>query len=233
MKKIISLILMIAILISVSAFAEGDFTLHSGVKFGMSLNEVRTCESENGFTLEKYLSGNTYNTNSGKIAGLDSSRIYYSFDGDKLVQAKYEFPTGSDYAYNQSVEESKSDYAKISDLLNEKYGISEYNTLTGKIYAVSKMIDTGDAVLTCSSFGEHDLWKQSDRAWANTDYTTISYEEWLIEQPDGSGIYIHHCLYKNANNDANETLHKIYYTIFDAEIISSIQEATESASSDL
>ena len=232
MKKIISMILMIAMLISVSAFAEEEFTLHSNVKFGMSLSEVKTCESENGFTLEKYLSGSTYDIH-GKIAGLDSSWIYYSFDGNKLIQAKYEFPAGSDYAYNQSVEESRSDYAKISDLLNEKYGLSEYNTLTGKIYTVPKMINTKDDALTCSSFGEHDYWKQPDRAWADTDYTTLSYEEWLIDQPDGSGVYIHHCLYKNANSDSNETYHKIYYTIFDAEIISSIQDATESASSDL
>ena len=227
MKKIISLVLMVAMLFSLSAFAEEEeFTLHSGVKFGMTLEEVKTCEENAGFTFREYFDGSY--CIEGKIAGIDESQINYYFVDGALVQGLYTFPVASPQAHHQSIDVSRADYAAISDLLNEKYGVSEYCTLTSKIYPVPSIINDD---LICSSFGEHDFWKHPERAWAHCNYATQIYEEWLIYLPDGSGVYIHHCLY--GNTDGIETYHKIYYTIYDAETISEINDASEKASSDL
>lgn len=226
MKKIISLVLMITMLFTVSAFAEEDFTLHSGVKFGMTLDEVKTCEENAGFTFSEYFDGSYYIE--GKIAGIDEARINYYFVDGKLIQGIYEFPVASPLARHQSIDESRADYTTISDLLNEKYGITEYCSITNRIYPVPSIINDE---MRCSSFGEYDYWKQPEQAWADSNYATEIYEEWLICLPDGSGIYIHHCLYGDTNG--SETLHKIYYTIYDAETISEINDASEEASSDL
>ena len=118
MKKIISLILMIAMLISVSAFAEEDFTLHNGLKFGMSKEEVYETEKTAGVELTE---GEFWDYEwNGTIAGEMNSKLclYFWDDDTGLTKVIYEFNTlGS--------------YDTLNNGLIEKYGETPYSSKTG------------------------------------------------------------------------------------------------------
>lgn len=119
MKKIVSLMLMIAMLLSVSAFADEEFTLHSGTKFGMSVDEVVKLEQEAGFDVRKStLETDGFLQVKGKIAGHDdASANYYFTDSGALYRMYYRF--------------SGDDYQAMENTLEKKYGATEYSSLTG------------------------------------------------------------------------------------------------------
>lgn len=120
MKKMISLVLMVAMLFSVSAFAEAEeFTLHSGTKFGMSVAEVVEIEQNAGFDVRtSTLETDGFLQVKGKIAGHDdASAAYYFTDDDTLYRMYYRF--------------SENDFQAMENALEKKYGATEFNSLTG------------------------------------------------------------------------------------------------------
>ena len=132
MKKLLIVLLLVMTTCSfyvVCASAEfsttDDFTLHSGVTFGMSREEVKKVEEENGFTVDEeslactyYGSNGSYLTKEtkgfkieGSMAGISSSILYYYFDENgKLF--------GMLYYLGDKDEES---YKDINELINAKY----------------------------------------------------------------------------------------------------------------
>lgn len=136
MKKITAVIIILVLILNLSisvALADG-FSIHSGVEFGMTLDQVKAQESSTGFTVsagdlsysalgyknDKSMVAITkaaFGTNDpptvhGSIAGFDDSYIYYFFNDDKLVSAIYHFG-----------EKNKSDrYDTVSSALESKYG---------------------------------------------------------------------------------------------------------------
>lgn len=68
MKKILCLVIsLIVLLSSISALAE-EFTIHSGVMFGMSIDEVISAETASGFPAELNDEGNQVSFE-GTVAG--------------------------------------------------------------------------------------------------------------------------------------------------------------------
>ncbi len=98
MKRIVSafIFVILAALISLSSTMAEEIIMHSGVKFGMTIDEVIDAEGKNGFQSKKedlydilYSDDEIYAEYKseriaiqGTIAGIDASRIYYYFDNN-------------------------------------------------------------------------------------------------------------------------------------------------------
>ena len=89
MKKAISIFVLLTFLICFIGSAMGEtFTLHSKVTFGMTPDEIATCEKDAGFTLSDteldYGTGKAKLAKrvEGTIAGLDGSKIDYFFNSE-------------------------------------------------------------------------------------------------------------------------------------------------------
>lgn len=131
MKKIISLVLMVVMLFSVSAFAEEEvFTLHNGTTFGMTMEEVIELEANGGFALEKekepLKAGNDILRGIGTIANQKDSKIGYCFLDNQLYEMYYEFVT------------TETSYNAIENSLVEKYGDTEFSSKTGFTFPPTK-----------------------------------------------------------------------------------------------
>ena len=102
MKKIICVLLVVMMLMG-TAFAEEEFTLHNGTKFGMTSEEVIEIERENGFDYGHWVSDDKgykeydyswlHDKNGHTIAGQEKASITYFFrdSDDALFEAKYVF----------------------------------------------------------------------------------------------------------------------------------------------
>lgn len=76
MKKMFCLVIALIVMLgSVAALAE-EFSLHSGVKFGMTREEVAAAEKANGFKPQDNSEYDTLDVN-GFIAGYNNSDIKY------------------------------------------------------------------------------------------------------------------------------------------------------------
>lgn len=123
------------------------FSLHSGVKFGMTTDEVRKIEKENGFSPSKaeapflYYDANgtymiaNYNCLSimGSMAGYPSSFLTYYFDAnDKLVAAIYNFSEHDKKAYNEIQSQIITKYSSMN---------KKYKTATNIDYFLNELPD--------------------------------------------------------------------------------------------
>ena len=142
-----------------------DFTLHSGVTFGMSREEVKKLEEENGFTVNEgsltytyYDSDGSYRgkktdgfTIYGSMAGISSSTLYYYFDEDgKLFGMVYKFGDHDEASYND-----------IKELINDKYANSAA-TDTRKIASITDVFysDTTNATLAYDMYDSRQIMLQ-------------------------------------------------------------------------
>lgn len=128
MKKTICICISLILLFSLCANAE-EFTLHSGVTFGMNMDEVSTIETESGFTIETGketiiamgwhkpcgIHDSEYLTVSGTIAGYDGE-IEYHFNNDTLESAIYFLGWG------QTKGSCSSQFKEVTGKLSQKYG---------------------------------------------------------------------------------------------------------------
>lgn len=121
MKRIIGLLLIIAMLIATSAFAEEEFTMHAGTRFGMTKDEIKKQEAylsfedvnKSGafFPSDNYImSGNTY------VAGKNGTILYFFDEYDKMIACVYHF------AGNTANPLTKLEYNDLISTLTEKYG---------------------------------------------------------------------------------------------------------------
>ena len=234
MKKIISMLLIVAILVSCVAFVEETFTIHSGVSFGMTANEVKKQEKENGFSAD--WAGSQLLVE-GTVAGHQYSRIYYGFSSGKLCRSEYSLPATSWLGIPRKElavvnhEVMKSNYALMSESLSSKYGVTEYNSITGKRYMVPNEINE----YTTSGFASVLL--RNSYSW-NADYpnTLEMYEQWLVLLDDGSGILIDHSLIRNDNRKSPSDVYweqNIYYTYLDKTIVETLNVSQEQIINDI
>lgn len=125
-----------------------EYSLHSGVLFGMTLDEVKKTESGKGFYVsEQKIPYTFYDKNgnydykdtnalmiSGSMAGIPDSELYYFFDeNNRLFAAVYQF---GDHSY--------SSFNDIQSLINNKYSdrkADEEYTIASQlpIFAASKL----------------------------------------------------------------------------------------------
>ncbi len=128
MKKTIIVLLVLSVFLLCCnytiAMAE-EFTLHSGVHFGMTIEEVKKAELNKGYSATEQKMPYTFFdqngdydysytdslTVSGSMAGISDSKLYYYFnEKNQLFAVLYEF---GDHSY--------SSYNDIQSLINNKY----------------------------------------------------------------------------------------------------------------
>ena len=166
-KNIIRLVSMLLVLCCVtSAFAEEEFTLRSGIKFGDTIEDI--LEKETTLTRE----GDDSNRFKGTIAGFKDSQALFSFNDDgKLEDMCYIFDQfGNDYKSSSDVSDV---YATLYKSVVRKYGSPLGNT-GGSVELI-----TGCAVdrmaLVVYLFGGFD--------GSDSDY--LDYDEWIVDCTGG------------------------------------------------
>ena len=149
MKKIVSLFLVAIIITSLfagSVYAE-DFTIHSGVVFGDTKEDVKAKEK---LSLEYETA--TSLVYSGKVAGYDEAKIEYQFyeaDG-KLYDALYKFK----YLSNSTSNTARKQREELEKLLKSKYG-EPINKNDGLYYS---LWGKENVVLETSDYTEQTVW---------------------------------------------------------------------------
>ena len=120
--------------------AENTLTLHSGVEFGMTMDEVKAAEEKNGFEAvikelhyTDFLADGTYEWRAkdglmvaGSIAAIDNSRIYYYSDAsNRLIGAVYLFRCEDAYPFENNNARGNTninnEYNLIQEQLEKKY----------------------------------------------------------------------------------------------------------------
>ncbi len=126
MKKLLCVI-MAALMLMGTAFAEEEFTLHNGTKFGMTTEEVSEMESSNG----NYFNDNGYGSlvsTHNTVAGQPNTTISYVFRDGKLFSMQYEFEFDND--------DYTSQYNTIEEGLIKKYGETTYNSISSIVLPI-------------------------------------------------------------------------------------------------
>ncbi len=174
MKKMIcALVMLLVFVVYASALAE-EFTIHSGVKFGMTIEEVMQAEKEAGFEPEE-ITVDTRNCSAihqkngvfieGQIAGVDGAIVTYHFDNEGKLDSTI---------YNL-----RGTYRDIEDSLIEKYGkIDE---------SVSERIHDLRIALNLDVYNPIDELEESPvKVWIHEKCK----ESWIVSQDDGSKLII-------------------------------------------
>lgn len=223
MKKAILTFLVILCLISNTALAEikvfdENFSIRSGIQYGMTLAEAKTIEDKNGVECLEY---NLFSMNPGdlqyrniSIAGIPQSRLTYSSDDFPYDTYEDLFDISSEDIENywkttlvemiqyefgccDSAEQSKTVFLTINESLTQKYG----EPFCADIY--SRLPISIEAQI---------LKNYNDRSWA-TKYPIIGFAEWLVQYADcyvlvseiatKSGCYL---IYRFVSYEEMETL---------------------------
>lgn len=166
-KNIIRLISMLLILCCVtSAFAEEEFTLRSGIKFGDTIEDILEKET----TLTRKSDDSNWFT--GTIAGYKDSEALFSFDDDgKLVDMGYSFTQfGNDYKSSSDVSDV---YATLYKSVVRKYGSSLGNT-GGNVELI-----TGSAMTRMGIV----VYMIGGMDGCDGDY--LDYDEWIVDCTGG------------------------------------------------
>lgn len=171
MKKILSMIMAMLLLWSfaISAFAEDEFILRNGIRFGDTKENVRAKETI--AIAEEKEDANEIWTIEGIVAGIEKVKIVYIFDEkDKLIEVRWQLPekTNSD--------SSDNDYFKLKKAMTEKYGIPLGNT-SGDCYIITTTALSGAAgwVSLCAMIGVGDI---------------ANYDEWNYEYQNNQHVKI-------------------------------------------
>lgn len=215
MKKalfvLISLVLMLA---TQFAFADEEFTLHNGTKFGMTLSEILNKEQKEGYFtgISEDSTEQLLITRGGVFAGRENGNMVYALDDDgKLVQFHYFFQDAS-----------LDDFNSLNSSLITKYGNPDYSSEMGNSFDVEAKwypgsddrgimtITTGQAPITGASInGTRTRSFFMNFSGVNIynywDYDCIKYAQWVIRSNDGSAILIDHC-YVNVDSYQAESI---------------------------
>lgn len=214
MKKMICLLLFVAVLLSCTAFADEAFTLHSGVTFGMSAQEVTKLETAKGFIPE---AGNGYLYVTGKVAGFDNSMIRYYIASDSVFSALYRIGVSST---NRDTEMVK--FQTVQKSLESKYGAPAYSHAMGTYTSLPGTYKNQNV----TGF----IWAKAMTApFLGITWKVEDYYQWELTQPDGSVILIDHYFM----NDSGSYVEWISYVCYDAKDINVLNKKTEAMSDDL
>ncbi len=221
MKKILCLFIgLIVLLGSISALAE-EFALHSGVQFGMTVDEVVELEEKSGFECKVYDENSEYSglgpnehevRVEGKIASIDESSIEYYFVDNALTIAWYEFGNSGWGGFSYSPD----DFDTVETALVNKYG--EPNCPTGLFdsFAFTDDVESITHCQECDVYGDCDIYGLSN---------------WLIPLNDNACIFIEHYLISAEFVDDPsfaDGYHTLCYQVMDAtEVKSVLQNAAD------
>lgn len=200
MKKIISLVLIVAMLLIGTAFAE-EITLFSNVHMGNTYDEVVNLLAENGYKYPKTDSNSTrmseaYNdneiailrVNTITIAGIDDSEVVFAFNGDnEAYQCLYTFGTSPSGKYSSlTKDEADSMYLATQTMLTKKYGIPENEYFEEQsVYVLHSYTDElGVPFTNCAEMAN----SIETNTFSNQRCGKVS--EWLITLSNGDGVLI-------------------------------------------
>lgn len=192
MKKalfvLVSLVLMLA---TQFAFADEEFTLHNGTKFGMNKDEVLKIESSKGFSVTYEPEFNQLSGRGTIAAQADTGICYFFGDNNSLYKMSYEF---SDINCFYNIEKN----------LIAKYGETEYSSDTLKEYPTIHTYSSGKTVpMSSYSLG-----------YANVNRD--SYSQRVIKINDKQYVLIDHyvSLWKGVlTGKADTKLHTLEYLL--------------------
>lgn len=132
MKKIISILIVLLIMISSFSYAE-PFEIRSGIAFGMTLEEVEGIEQKNGASIIKKEDYKDYFCLivETTVAGFDNCHIDYYFDNERgLFKILYHWDEFDGHLYTFEAAEAKQCYTDwnkkydtIEKILSDKYDI--------------------------------------------------------------------------------------------------------------
>lgn len=199
MKKVVVMLLTMVLVLSFSISAVADdnpFTLHSGVTFGMTKQEVIEKEAENGFECEnRELSCFVYDVATaemeektveglivyGSVAGINNSTIQYHFDSEgRLFEAVYCFAQEIEYinyALGSRIVtngDNYDNYEILKTALQDKYKDAELQTADD------------DPIVTLINDYTAKLYTQ------NASVTISEEEVYRIQVSDLDQVYIMH-----------------------------------------
>ncbi len=206
-KNIIRLISMLLILCCVtSAFAEEEFTLRSGIKFGDTLEEIVKKETS---LKQKEKDRNWFK---GTIAGnKDSEAGFFFDDSGKLTDMVYVFDQfGKDY---KSSEDVSNVYATLYRSIENKYGSPIGNT------GGSLELITGKAI-SRSAF-----YIALSKSFDGCDGDYIDYDEWTVDCSGGHvKIDLMSFYYRNQKYEYTFEVDLSYHFYTDAEYEEALNE---------
>ena len=217
MKRFISIILFIAISLSIiTATAEG-FTLRNGITFGDSMEDVKGKETIEIAEIDEELGEKdadkdypySITTKKDTVAGISGSIIKYRFDKDKkLREVKYEF------ASSTSKEVIDNNYESVNSGLVRKYG-SPLGYSNGKSFIVTGSAIDG-AVLG------YELMKLMGGIGDMRDY-----DEWVVYLDDYNVKIEQVCYYYGSSYSDMHYSHDVSYTYFTDDMLKEEQDAKQ------
>jgi len=214
MKKIIISILTVMLLMSFTVVLADDFSIHNGVIFGMTKNNVKEAEMSAGFTygsdsddlFGRCKQHKSFLTFSGTVAGIDGANITYHFNSqDALESAIYTlgFSTAK-YGTNEL-------FSSLSDSLASKYGNED---------AIAKIM-IEDSYLDCCVNAYYERWETAVSKVEVTASKAFTYNT-----DDGNTIVIYISslnISLSTGKSAGEGLY-IIYQLYDADTYSNAYE---------
>lgn len=212
MKKSLSLFVAIQMimLIFATAYAEEDFSLRNGVRFGDTKAQVRAKETIP--INEKRSSDKIIRTQGGMVAGFNGVEICYKFTADdKLNEVIWNMPLASNSG------ESNSVYEKLQKALKSKYG-EPLGYTNGDCYIVTSGALESAAALTA-------LMKSINAISSIRDY-----EEWDYEYQPGEHVKIEIVQLYSKGIGSNPDLHSIdigYKYFTDEDLAAAMQKKQE------
>lgn len=233
MKKIISLILMLAMLMGISAFAE-EFTLFGKVPFGASKEEVESLLKEypiaNGGAMPRR-AGIAYSNkktpvvsrNAITIAGIENSDVIFAFDkNDCVYQCLYTLGTYPEKVLEDlDRDEADSMYLATLKMLTQKYGEPETQYIKAQTtYALYSFIEALDVPFTNCV----EMVNATEKN-AFQDLTCDKVSEWLITLENGDFILINNFIVANKMQTFNTSSYQVHilYTFIPADALAEIQ----------
>jgi len=209
MKKLLGLVLILVLLVSASAYAE-EFTLHSGTKFGMSLDEVKKLEMQNGFSFSVSPYSDTTLQGMGIVANQSNTTIYYSFGKSGLSQMQYDFA-------------SHKGYDAVEEGLIAKYGKTDYSSETWKEFP--QLYKMGSGATTPYTSYEYNM----------SSFTRKDYSHRIVETEDGLYVFIEHYTSESSNILSNKVNHShvLTYRLVSEDYANEILNGASAISNDL
>lgn len=222
MKKIVCLILLMALLMNVSALAE-EFTLHSGVTFGMKESEVIACEEKAGFKVAKYTTkyGESYYDElhkkfydkcisaKGTFVNKEGEILYFFDENGCLYQCMYWWKADS---------LDDSHYVAVEEGLTTKYGITKYMS------ALNRPLNIPVDSLTAITEKSAENVRPSSKTMT-INYQVPIYSHRIIDNGENNLIVIDHSLIDDSlvfsfgdgtSSRTTEYHEKVIYTRLDA-----------------
>lgn len=210
-KALLVLVSLVLILATQFAFADEEFTLHNGTKFGMNKDEVLKIESSKGFSVT-YDSDFNCVLGTGTIANQADTKIYYYFkDGSGLSSMDYSFSNADSFDV-------------IEKNITAKYGETEYSSDTLRELPVIASSKSGLTV------------PFSSYTYSVSDIVRDKYSQRFFEIGNGQYILIDHyvAIYKDIfTGEVDSRMHRLNYELLSDEEVEILRNGTNPSNDDL